>query len=138
MTRALVRFLLLTILLATGVAHATERVVIIGHPNMKPLDRQTVEKIYTGKNIQVGDMLVTAVNAEVGTPIRLRLLRIFVGKTDDEYIGRWLVMRTRGLGKPPRELPNAAAIIHFVADTPGAIGYIDESEVRPGMNVIVR
>jgi hypothetical protein len=138
MIRTVVRSCLLSAALAIGLSHAADGVVIIGHASMKPLDRQTVEKIYTGKNIQVGEMLVTAVNAEVGAPIRLRFLRVFIGKTEDEYIGRWLVMRTRGLGKPPRELPNAAAIINFVADTPGAIGYIDESEVRPGMNVIVR
>ena len=128
--------LLLT--LVADAAFSDNGVVIIGHSAMKPIDRQTVEKIYTGKNIQVGDMLVTAVNAEVGTSLRQRFLRTYIGKTEDEYIGRWLVMRAKGLGKPPLELRDAAAVINFVATTPGAIGYIDASDVRPGMNVLVR
>ena len=140
MTFRLVRSvgLSLAFTLMVGSSHALDGVVVIGHADMKPLDKQTVEKIYTGKNIQVGEILVTAINAEVGSPLRRRFLRAFVGKTEDEYIGRWLVMRAKGLGKPPREFRDAAAVINFVAVTPGAIGYIDESDVRPGMNVLVR
>jgi hypothetical protein len=29
-------------------------------------------------------------------------------------------------------------VIRFVTSTPGAIGYIDASEVQPGLNVLLR
>ena len=124
--------------LVACVSQAADGVVVIGHANMRPLDKQTVEKIYTGKNIKVGDILVTAVNADVGSRIRERFLKTIIEKEEDSYTGRWLVMRTRGLGKPPHELPNAAAIINFVTNTPGAIGYISESDLRPGLNILLR
>lgn len=123
---------------AAGWLHAADGVVVIGHANMRPLDKQTVEKIYTGKNIKVGDIVVTAVNADVGTTIRERFLRTIVEKAEDSYTGRWLVMRSKGLGKPPKELPSAAAIIDFVTTTPGAIGYISEADLRPGLNILLR
>ena len=138
MSRLAVRTISLLLASAVGWLHAADGVVVIGHANMRPLDKQTVEKIYTGKNIKVGDILVTAVNADVGSTIRERFLKTIVEKEEDSYTGRWLVMRTRGLGKPPQELPNAAAIINFVTTTPGAIGYISESDVRPGLNIVFR
>ena len=138
MSRLAVRTISLMLASAVGWLHAADGVVVIGHANMRPLDKQTVEKIYTGKNIKVGDILVTAVNADVGSTIRERFLKTIVEKEEDSYTGRWLVMRTRGLGKPPQELPNAAAIINFVTTTPGAIGYISESDVRPGLNIVFR
>ncbi|MEO6623436.1 MAG: hypothetical protein ABIN37_01185 [Burkholderiaceae bacterium] len=123
---------------AMGWLHAADGVVVIGHANMRPLDKQTVEKIYTGKNIKVGDILVTAVNADVGSSLRERFLKAIIEKEEDSYTGRWLVMRTKGLGKPPKELPNAAAIINFVTTTPGAIGYVSEADLRPGLNIVFR
>ena len=138
MSRLAVRTISLMLASAVGWLHAADGVVVIGHANMRPLDKQTVEKIYTGKNIKVGDILVTAVNADVGSTIRERFLKTIIEKEEDSYTGRWLVMRTKGLGKPPQELPNAAAIINFVTTTPGAIGYISESDVRPGLNIVFR
>ena len=138
MSRLAVRTIFVMLASAVGWLHAADGVVVIGHANMRPLDKQTVEKIYTGKNIKVGDILVTAVNADVGSTIRERFLKTIIEKEEDSYTGRWLVMRTKGLGKPPQELPNAAAIINFVTTTPGAIGYISESDVRPGLNIVFR
>lgn len=138
MSRLAARTIAILLSSAAGCLHAADGVVVIGHANMRPMDKQTVEKIYTGKNIKVGDIVVTAVNADVGTTIRERFLRTIVEKEEDSYTGRWLVMRTKGLGKPPKELPNAAAIILFVTTTPGAIGYISEADVRPGLNVLLR
>ena len=138
MSRLAVRTISLMLASAVGWLHAADGVVVIGHANMRPLDKQTVEKIYTGKNIKVGEILVTAVNAGVGSTIRERFLKTIIEKEEDSYTGRWLVMRTKGLGKPPQELPNAAAIINFVTTTPGAIGYISESDVRPRLNIVFR
>ena len=106
MSRLATRTIAILLSSAAGCLHAADGVVVIGHANMRPLDKQTVEKIYTGKNIKVGDIVVTAVNADVGTTIRERFLRTIVEKEEDSYTGRWLVMRTKGLGKPPKELPN--------------------------------
>jgi ABC-type phosphate transport system substrate-binding protein len=48
------------------------------------------------------------------------------------------VRRYVGKGASPRELPSSEDVINFVKSTPGAIGYLDASDVRPGVNVLLK
>ena len=119
---------------ATGNAQAG--VVVIGHAGLDKLDDKTMQKIYTGKVVKVGGVKVTPVNV---TPCELRdrFLHDFLNQDNEKYTAYWTVRRYIGKGVPPRELP-AGKVIEFVQSTPGAIGYIDESNVTPGLNVIVQ
>lgn len=121
---------------ATG--WAADGVVVIGHPTVKRLDTTTVARIYTGRVIEVDGVSITAVNAKAGTTIRNRFLQVFLNQDEDKYTAYWTVRRYIGKGASPRELDKSSEIIQFVTSTPGAIGYIDETEVRPGLNVLVR
>lgn len=49
-----------------------------------------------------------------------------------------LVRRYIGKGKPPRELASSTDIIAFVQATPGAIGYVEEADLKSGANVLLR
>ena len=138
MFKPAIRTLVLALASAAGTLRAADGVVVIGHPNVQQLDPQTLEKIYTGKLIQVGGVYVTAVNADAGSAIRDRFLQAFLKKDEGKYTGYWLVRRNIGQGKPPRELTRSIDIINFVNSTPGAIGYISEADVQPGMNVLLR
>lgn len=113
-------------------------VVVIGNPNLGRIDELTVEKIYTGRVIEVNGTPVTAVNASAGSGIRGRFLQAFLNQDEEKYTAYWVVRRYIGKGAPPRELAGSAAIINFVNATPGAIGYIDEADVRPELNVLLR
>jgi hypothetical protein len=119
-----------------GAAHA-QNVVIIGHASVNRLDTTTVQRIFTGKVIEVDGTHVTAVNLKSGT-LRDRFLQRYLNQDDDKYIAYWTVRRFIGKGIPPRELSSAAEVIDFVQNTPGAIGYIDENELKPGLNVVSR
>ena len=134
------RTILLMLLLAasTAVTRAEDGVVVIGHPSVKQLDGQTVARIYTGRVIEVDGVSITAVNATRGSTVRERFLQIFLHQDEDKYTAYWTVRRYIGKGASPRELPKASDIIRFVTTTPGAIGYIDETEVQPGLNVLLR
>lgn len=131
-------FKLISLLLAfvMGEAHA-QNVVIIGHAGISRLNTITVEKIFTGKVINVDGAPVTAVNLKPGA-LRDRFLQHFLNQDDDKYTAYWTVRRFIGKGIPPKELSSASEVIDFVQNTPGAIGYIDENELKPGMNVVGR
>ena len=43
-----------------------------------------------------------------------------------------------GKGTPPREFADTASLIAYIQKTPGAIGYVDDNEVTPTMNVLLR
>lgn len=119
-------------------AHAAGGVVVIGNANLAGLDASTLEKVYTGKVIEVGGVSVTAVNANSGSAVRTRFLKAYLNQDDDKYTAYWVVRRYIGKGVSPRELPSSAAIISFVRSTPGAIGYVDEADLPPDLNVLLK
>jgi ABC-type phosphate transport system substrate-binding protein len=136
--RALWPPILLTLLAIAGEVSAAGDVVVIGNANLIRLDAGTVERIYTGRVIEVDGIPITAVNVASGSPVRSRFLQIYLHQDEDKYTGYWTVRRYNGLGAPPRELPSSAEIINYVKSTPGAIGYIDEADVRPGLNILLK
>jgi hypothetical protein len=48
------------------------------------------------------------------------------------------VRRYIGKGAPPKELVSAAEIIQFVQGTPGGVAYIDETDLKPNLNILLR
>jgi len=138
MFKAAIRTLLLALVSAAGEASASDGVVIIGNANLRQLDANTVARIYTGKVIEVNGVAVTAVNASSGSPVRNRFLQAYLKQDEDKYTAYWTVRRYIGKGASPRELTRSADVINFVNSTPGAIGYIDEADVEPGINVLLR
>ena len=129
-------FPLLLLLLSNGAS--SNDVVVIGHPSLSRLDTTKVQRIFTGKLTDVDGVLVIAINASAGSSIRSRFLQLFLGQEDDKYIAYWTVRRYIGKGVPPREFATAADIIDFVQNTPGAIGYIDEADLKAGLKVLLR
>jgi hypothetical protein len=134
------RSIALVLLWLAASAHtwAADGVVVIGHPSIKRLDAPTVARIYTGRVIEVDGVSITPVNASAGTPLRIRFLQAFLNQDEEKYIAYWTVRRYIGKGAPPRELRKSSDIIEFVTTTPGAVGYIEETELRPGLNVLLR
>ncbi|CAH1197951.1 conserved exported hypothetical protein [Candidatus Nitrotoga sp. BS] len=117
-------------------AHA-DNVVVIGHAGLNKLNANTIQRIFTGKIIEIEGKHVTAVNLKAGA-LRDRFLQHYLNQKDDKYTAYWTVRRFIGKGIPPKELSSAAEVIRFVQATPGAIGYVDENELKPDMNVISR
>lgn len=122
----------------SAAACAANGIVVIGHANLATLDAATLEKVYTGRVIEINGTPVTAINASSGSAVRARFLQAFLNEDEEKYTAYWVVRRYIGKGAPPRELTSSAAVIAYVRATPGAIGYIDESDVQPGVNVLMK
>lgn len=125
-------------LLALLCGPARAAVVVIGHPVLGKVDSATLQKIFTGKVIELDGIAVKAINIKGGSAVRERFLRTYLDQDEEQYVSYWTVRRYIGKGVPPRELGSSAEVIHFVQSTPGAIGYIDDSEVKPNLNVLLR
>ena len=132
------RTLLLALAGVYGGAQAAGGIVVIGHPGVPELDAATLQKIYTGRVIEVNGVSITAVNASAGSQTRNRFLQDYLNQDEDKYTAYWIVRRYVGKGASPRELPSSEDVINFVKSTPGAIGYLDASDVRPGVNVLLK
>jgi hypothetical protein len=123
----------------TGMAlPAWAGVVVVAHPSVHKLDQVTVQRIYTGKVIEVGGVSINPVNLHAGHALRLRFLSDYLQQSDDNYLAYWTVRRYVGKGVPPRELASVTEVIGYVQSTPGAVAYLDEADVLPSMNVVLR
>ena len=127
----------LTVSLAFAQAHAGE-IVVIGNSNVPKMDAVTIQKVYTGKVISVSGINVTPVGVKPGATTRNLFLQEFLKQDEEKYTAYWTVRRYIGKGAPPTELASAADVINYVQSTPGAVGYIDEAELKQGMNVVAR
>lgn len=128
---------LLACLLSAG-AVAGDEVVVIAHPKVPPVDAATLQRLYTGRSISVAGEPVTVVNARPGSLARERFLAQVMQLDNQRYIAYWTVRRHIGKGTPPPEFASASELAKFVQETPGAVGYIEAAELRPGMNVVYR
>jgi ABC-type phosphate transport system substrate-binding protein len=112
--------------------------VLIGHPTLPKIDQVSVQRLYTGRSVEVAGVPVTVVNAAAGSRLRERFMADVMNQDDSRYVAYWTVRKHVGKGTPPRELKSAGEIIEFVQSTPGAMGYIAASDVRPGLNVVMK
>jgi ABC-type phosphate transport system substrate-binding protein len=81
---------------------------------------------------------VTAINFAPGVLERAVFDRVVLGMDPDDVAEFWVDQMIRGDSPPPRQLSSAAAIVDLVSRTPGAIGYIPESKLRPRVKVVAR
>jgi hypothetical protein len=113
-------------------------VIVIGNANVPKMDVETVQKIYTGKFITVNGINVTPVSLKAGSTLRNVFLATFLNQDEEKYTGYWTVRRYVGKGTPPLELNDSEEMIHFINTTAGALGYIDETDLKENMNVVAR
>lgn len=130
----------LTLLLAWALLApvAQAAVVVVAHSGVRKLDIATVERIYSGKVVELDGQPVVPVNLPPQHPLRQRFLKDFMQRDEPSYLAYWTVRRYVGKGAPPKEVSNSAEVIQHVLNNPGAIGYMEESEVPHGVSIIVR
>lgn len=119
-------------------AEGESGIVVVGHASLPRIDAGLVQRLFTGRAIEAGGQLATPVNLRSGHPLRQRFLAAYLQTDEDRYRAYWTVRRHVGKGAPPREADSVAELLELVARTPGALGYVEVADVRPGVNVICR
>lgn len=135
--------LLLTALLCAALGPlapvvAQAGVVVVGHPGMRKLDVATVERIYSGKVVELDGQPVVPVNLPPQSPLRQRFLKDFMQRDEPSYLAYWTVRRYVGKGAPPKEVGSTSEVVMHVLHNPGAMGYMEETDVPPGVNIVAR
>jgi len=119
-------------------ALADEGVAVIAHPSVRGLDAEAVRRVYSGRMVELDGQPLRPLQLTAGHPLRRRFCSAVLQQSDEDFIAYWTVRRYIGKGAPPRELSSPADVLTQVLATPGAIGYIDSSELRPGVPVLLR
>ena len=119
----LLTLFLLSFLISSGYAQS---VVVIANKGVAEdsLDHQTMARIYHGKKRQWSNKKkIVPVMLKSG-PIRDRFIEDIMEESDHKFITYWKQMVFTGRGIPPKSFLTEKELVNFVAETPGAIGYI--------------
>lgn len=117
---------------------ADDGLVLIGNASLKGVNADLIKRIYSGRVVEVDGIAVRPVNLSTGSGLRQRFLDAVLQQSDADYVAYWTVRRYIGKGTPPVELRSSAEVIDYVGRTPGALGYIEATEVRPSLHVLWR
>lgn len=113
-------------------------VLIIVHPGNvdQSLEPSDLERIYLGKTTHWSDNSpIKAVMLKKGTTHE-EFLNQFMDRTSHRFISYWRQMVFTGKGIPPRSFLNEKELAEFVAKTPGSVGYISDSILAPGVQIL--
>jgi len=117
---------------------AQAQVVVIANSSVKAADVSTADlrDVFTGASSTFKDgSHVTPVLLKSG-PVSDGFLALYVGKSDSAFRANWRSLLFSGQGVMPRTLDSDAAIVEYVAHTPGAIGYITQTAPHGGVKVL--
>lgn len=80
---------------------------------------------------------ITVVLREAGQPERDEAIRLICGMSESAYNRHVLLQTFRGhVGQGPRSIRSAPAMLRFVFNAPGAIGYVRAGEVDDSTKVL--
>jgi ABC-type phosphate transport system substrate-binding protein len=135
-----VKSLLLTLFaavaLSASIAHA--QVIVIANPSTKAseVSKSDLRDVFSGSASSFKDAgHVTPVLLKAGTS-NDEFLSAYVGKTDSAFRASWRSLVFSGQATMPKSLDTDAAVVEYVAHTPGAIGYISKSSPHDGVKVL--
>jgi ABC-type phosphate transport system substrate-binding protein len=134
--------ILYTLLLAASASvfavHAQAQAVVIANPSVKASDvsKSDLRDVFTGAASSLKDgSHVTPVLLKAGAA-NDEFLSVYVGKNDTAFKASWRSLVFSGQASMPKSLDSEAAMVEYVAHTPGAIGYIGKSTAHEGVKVL--
>jgi len=135
-------WLTLTILSLLGApsAHAEGEIIIIAHPSVsaKTLAAPDVQRIFLLKDTAwKNGAPIIPVNREAASSERLAFSSIVLGVSVRSLSNYWNRMQFKGY-MPPVVQESDAAMIAFVQNVPGAVGYITTKDVPDGVIILAR
>lgn len=119
---------------------ANAGVAVITHPGVKEigLSKTKLAQIYLGKmkNYSNGKN-IKAVDLPKNSAAHKKFYKSVVKKSDSAMNRHWSKLKFTGKGKPPKKLDTARDVIKWVANTEGAIGYIDGKYLNKSVKVVL-
>lgn len=114
--------------------------VVIGHPSVPDgISQNQVRDIFLGRSQQLPDgSTATPLEMSDSSPHKATFHSLYTGRSLSQLNAFWSQQVFTGRGQPPRSLDSVAAMRSTVASTPGALGYLPESEVDDSVKVILR
>lgn len=107
-------------------------IVVVMAPGAAPLTRDEVRDLYIGrnKNFKPLDLPYTS-------PLRAEFYKKATDRDLAQIKAVWSRIAFTGLGQPPKEMSDDAAVKKAVAADPQAVGYIDKADLDASVRVVL-
>lgn len=121
---------LVTVLLLCGAVSAGAPVVVVNKDGViEKVSSADLKRIYLGRMDKIGMTKIVPINLPLDSRTAAAFLKKYVGKTPEQYKEYWIGQQVKGEGVAPMIQKTAGNVKAMVAQVPGAIGYVDESEL---------
>src|SRR5579864_6138996 len=125
MNKRYLSILFLGVLLSCTLATAQEVVVIVNNSvKATGASSDDIRGVFTGDKSTLGDGSHVVPVTLKGGPAHEAFLKDYVGKGDAAFRTSWRSLVFTGQGSMPKTFDTEAALVDYVAATPGAIGYV--------------
>lgn len=134
--RALVTTLVAAILLP--VLCLAGDVVLIGNPSVPTsvLSQYEVKNIFMGSTVTWSDGSEVNIVVQKDSPIHEKFLKKYIQKTSPQFSNHWKKQVFTGKGFAPPSKTGDQAVIDFVSQTKGAIGYVSSDTSLANVKII--
>ncbi len=96
------------------------------------------KKIWLGKKKSMsGGGVVKLSDLPVGNATRREFYSTIVKKKEKQLKAYWAKITFTGKGYPPQVFDSEAEVVEWVANTPGAMGYVSGAAVNDSVNVLL-
>lgn len=122
-------------------AMADAAVVVIGSPDIEvpSLSDKTVRNLYLGKTVQLDNgVRVEVIDLPSGNSVRDEFYEKVVGKDTTQVRAYWAKRIFTGKGSPPDTKLDERAVIRWVSEAPGRIGYVSPEAVNDTVRILLR
>ena len=137
MTRFAVSLILGALLLGASPPRASDAQLAVVTDREAPVSALSLDdlrRIFLGKSTSLAGRHVTVVEL---VPARAAFYKRLLGLGEDEVRRRWVAMAFRGeVSALPQQVHDAAELRRFISEHPGAIGFVDASEVDESVKVL--
>jgi ABC-type phosphate transport system substrate-binding protein len=131
-------FLLILLLSLAGKSIAGEMVVIVAAgSSVESLSREQVVNIFMGRYRRLpSDVIAQPYDLAAEDAGKAAFYAGLIGKNLSEVNAYWARLIFSGSTAPPQTLSDTATMLQVVANTPGAIGYVNRSAVNTRVRVV--
>jgi ABC-type phosphate transport system substrate-binding protein len=131
------KLLLFVFVLTAVVSACAHAQLVIANPSVKASDVSKTElrDVFTGASASLGGSHVVPALQKQGAAHEAFLAE-YVGKSDAALSATWRSLVFSGQASMPKSVDSDAAMVDYVAKTPGAIGYIAKTSPHEGVKVL--
>jgi len=130
--------------LATALSFITStalaEIAIVTHPATKEigLSSNHIAEIYLGKvKTFKNGTRIKPVDQAKGSPLRIKFYKAVMKKSENEINRYWSKRKYSGKGKPPVSIHGNQAVKEYIANNPGAIGYVEGKFLDSSVKVVL-